>query len=53
MPVSFNTGMKVANDFPMPKLTMFILPAAVCVQPKEGLISADDYFGGRGGHCVS
>ncbi len=53
MPVSFNTGMKVANDFLMPKLTMFILPASVCIQPKDGLISADDYFGVCGGHCVS
>jgi hypothetical protein len=45
-----NAGMKVANDFLMPEFAMSILPTAVRIQPKYGLVSVNDNFGGWIGH---
>ena len=39
----FNTGMEVIDDFFMPELTIAVLPAAICVQPENGLILGDLY----------
>ena len=44
LPVAFDTGMKVTDYFIVPEFAVFVIPAAVFIEPENGFIFTNNNF---------
>jgi len=48
--IALDTGMKITNYFVVPEFAIFVIPAAVFIEPEDGFLFTNDNFFDFFGH---